>query len=175
MRTTERNETFKVTLAQFNAGSLGAPVDAIVTILDDDGAPPVGSIALSAAAYSVSEGAGSGDHNRDPDRRQRRGGQRHLLHRRRHRHVAATTTLPPAAPSPGPMATLPTRPLPCRSPSTRSPSGSVTFNVTLYRPDRRGDPGDAELGNGYHQRRCRRRQHQSGQLHAIPLPRLRPR
>jgi len=83
--TTESSETFKVTLTGVSDGLLGSPVEAVVTILDDDGAPSVGSIALSAAAYSVSEGGGTGDHHGEADRRQCRRGQRDLRHQQRHR------------------------------------------------------------------------------------------
>ena len=53
----EASETFKITLsAPLGGALLGAVKETIVTILDNDGTPPAGTIALGAATYSVNEG-----------------------------------------------------------------------------------------------------------------------
>lgn len=57
--TAEPSETFNVTLTGTTAGAIGSINTTVVTIIDDDGPPPAGAIALSSAAYSVSEGSAS--------------------------------------------------------------------------------------------------------------------
>lgn len=57
--TAESNETINATLNSTTAGAIGSINSTVVTILDDDGPPPAGTITLSSAAYSVTEGSAS--------------------------------------------------------------------------------------------------------------------
>ena len=57
--TAEASETINVTLSGVTNSTFGTPKTTVVTILDDDGAPPAGDIAFSSAAYSISEGSPS--------------------------------------------------------------------------------------------------------------------
>jgi hypothetical protein len=56
----EGDETFNVSLSNAIGGaSLGTPVTANVTIMEDDSPPPAGSLQFSAAGFSVAEGGAS--------------------------------------------------------------------------------------------------------------------